>query len=53
MDRCQLLWLLDYGKVIGYSIEIPIPDPWILKEKENETQYYKDQMLIYWPIKEC
>ena len=47
MDRCQLLWLLHHGKVIGYNIEIPIPDTWILEEKEYETQYYKDQMLIY------
>ena len=47
MGRCQLLWLLDYGKVIGHNIEIPIPYPWILKEKGNETQYYEDQMLLY------
>ena len=34
MDRCQLLWLLDYGKVVGYKVEVPIPDPWMLKERE-------------------
>ena len=34
MDRCRLLWLLRSGKVVGYKVEIPIPDPWILKEGE-------------------
>ena len=22
------------GKVVGYKVEIPIPDPWMLKEEE-------------------
>ena len=34
MDRCQLLWLLCSGKVVGYKVEIPIPDPCLLKEGE-------------------
>ena len=34
MDKCQLLWLPRHGKVVGYKVEIPIPDPWILKEGE-------------------
>ena len=34
MDRCQLLWMLRSGKVVGYKVEIPTPDPWILKEEE-------------------
>ena len=34
MDRCQLLWLLRSGKVVGYKVEILILDPWILKEGE-------------------
>ena len=34
MDKCQLLWLLRSGEVVGYKVEIPIPDPWILKEGE-------------------
>ena len=33
MDRCQLL-LLRSGKVVGYKVEIPISDPWILKVGE-------------------
>ena len=33
MDRCQLLWLLRSGKVVGYKVEIPILDPWILKKE--------------------
>ena len=37
IDRCQLLWLLRSGKVVGYKVEIPIPDPWILKEGEVLT----------------
>ena len=38
MDRCQLLWLLRSGKVVGYKVEIFIPDPWILKEGEILTK---------------
>ena len=34
MDRCQLLWLLHSKKVVGYYVEIPFPDTWILKEGE-------------------
>ena len=34
MDKCQLLWLRRYGKVVGYKVEIPIHDSWILKEVE-------------------
>ena len=34
MDICQLLWLLRSGKVVGYKVQIPIPNPWILKEEE-------------------
>ena len=34
MDSCQLLWLLRSGKVVGYKVEIPIPDLSILKEEE-------------------
>ena len=34
MDRCQLLWMLHSGKVVGYNVEIPITDPWYLKEGE-------------------
>ena len=34
MERCQLLWLLRSGKVVGYNLEIPVLDPWILKEGE-------------------
>ena len=34
MDRCQLLWLLGSGKVVGYKEKIPDPDPLILKEEE-------------------
>ena len=26
MDKCQLLSLLRSGKVVGYKVEIPIPD---------------------------
>ena len=32
IDRCQLLWLLRSGKVVGYKVDIRILDPWILKE---------------------
>ena len=32
IDRCQLLWLLRSGKVVGYKVEIPILNPWILRE---------------------
>ena len=34
MDRCQLLWLLPFGKVVQYKAEIPISDLLILKEGE-------------------
>ena len=34
MDKCELLWLPRHGKVVGYKVEIPIPDSWILKEGE-------------------
>ena len=34
MGICQLLWLLRSGKVVGYKVEISIPNPWILKEGE-------------------
>ena len=34
MNTCQLLRLLRSGKVVGYKVEMPIPDPWILKEGE-------------------
>ena len=34
MDRCQLLWLLPSGRVVGHKKEIPISDPWFLKEGE-------------------
>ena len=40
VDRCQLLWLLRSGRVVGYTVEIPLPDPWILEEGdvlENES----------------
>ena len=30
----QLLWMLRSRKVVGYKVEIPIPNPWILKEGE-------------------
>ena len=33
-DMHQLLWLLRCGRVVGYKVEIPIPDPWILEEGE-------------------
>ena len=29
MNGFQLLWLLRSRKVVGYKIDIPIPDPWI------------------------
>ena len=34
MSICQLLWLLRSRKVVGYKVEISIPNPWILKEGE-------------------
>ena len=34
MDMCQLLWLLRSGKVAGYKVKIPIPNPRILKDGE-------------------
>ena len=34
MDSCKLLWLLRSGDVVEYKVEIPIPDPLILKEGE-------------------
>ena len=34
MDIYQLLWLLHSGKVVEYKVQIPIPNPWILKEEE-------------------
>ena len=34
MDIYQLLWLLHSGKVVKYKVQIPIPNPWILKEEE-------------------
>ena len=34
MDRCQYLWLLRSGKVVGCEVEIAISDPWILKQGE-------------------
>ena len=37
MDRRQLFWLLRSLKVVGYKVEIPIPDPWILKWGEVLT----------------
>ena len=37
MDRRQLFWLLRSLKVVGYKVEIPIPDPWILKWREVLT----------------
>ena len=42
MRICQLLWLLRSRKVVGYKVEISIPNPWILKEGEvlaNEDGY--------------
>ena len=27
MDRCQLMSLLRSGKVVGYKVDIPIPNP--------------------------
>ena len=34
MDKCQLLWLLRSGRVVGYKVQTPIPDSWILEEGE-------------------
>ena len=34
MDRCQLLWIIRRRKVVGYKVDIPIYDSWILKEGE-------------------
>ena len=34
VDRCQLLWPLRSKKVVGYKVEMAIPDPWILKGGE-------------------
>ena len=34
MDRCQLLWLLRSGMLVGKKVEILVSDPWILKEGE-------------------
>ena len=54
MDRCQHLWLLHSRKVVGYKVEIPILDPWILKEGEvraNESRQGKGSWLrfkVFW-----
>ena len=34
MGIFQLLWLLRSGKVVGYKVEISIPNTWILKDGE-------------------
>lgn len=39
MDRCQICWLWKggSGEVVGYKIEIPLPNSWILKKGEVQT----------------
>ena len=39
MDRCQICWLWKggSGEVVGYKIEIPLPNSWILKKREVQT----------------
>ena len=37
VDRCQLLYLLRSGKMVGCKVEIPILDPWILEERRRGT----------------
>ena len=32
--QVSAIWLLRSGKVVRYKVEIPTPDPWILKERE-------------------
>ena len=34
MENWQLLWLLRSGKIVRYKVEIPLPDPYILKDGE-------------------
>ena len=33
-DICQFLWLLRSEKVVGYKVQVPIPDLYILKKEE-------------------
>ena len=37
MDRCQILWLVRSRKVVGCKVEMPFPNPWVLKEGEVLT----------------
>ena len=34
MGICQLLWLLRSRKLVGCKLDLSIPNPWIMKERE-------------------